>query len=384
MSKKVRLALIGVGNIGNLHLGSIRQLDKVELAAVCDIRPERAQAASEAFHCPAYTDSQALLDDHVCDAVLIATPHYDHTTIGIAALEAGYHVLVEKPISVHKSDCERLIAAHRDKRLVFAAMFQLRTDPHYKKIKQLVDQGELGQFLRISWIITEWFRTEAYYASGGWRATWAGEGGGVLLNQCPHNLDLLQWICGMPNKVRGFCSFGKRHNIEVEDEVTAYLEYPGGCTGVFVTSTGEAPGANRFEIAGDNGKLVLEDGRLTFTRNKVPATEFLETSQASFAKPDVEVVNFQIEGSGGQHLEILDNFADAILEGAEPIASAEEGIHSVELANAMLYSSLLGQPVELPLDGEAFERELKKLIASSTYVKPEEMEAEADMKQSFI
>jgi predicted dehydrogenase len=380
---KVRLAVIGVGNIGNLHLMNIPQLDKVELAAVCDIKPERAQAASATWGCPAYTDSQTLLNDRVCDAVLIATPHYDHTTIGIAALEAGYHVLVEKPISVHKADCERLIAAHKDKDLVFAAMFNQRTDPHYRKIKQLVADGELGRFLRISWIITEWFRTDTYYASGGWRATWAGEGGGVLLNQCPHNLDLLQWICGMPVNVRGFCGIGKRHDIEVEDEVTAYMEYPDDCTGIFVTSTGEAPGTNRFEIAGDRGKLVFEDGTLTFVRNEVPATEFLRTSEASFAKPDVETMTIPIEGTGGQHVEILENFADAILEGKELIAPAEEGIRSVELGNAMLYSSLIGQTVKMPLDGAAFERELKKLIESSTYKKPDVVEAEADMGKSF-
>jgi predicted dehydrogenase len=380
---KVRLAVIGVGNIGNLHLMNIQQLDKVELAAVCDIKPERAKAASETWSCPAYMDSQRLLNDRVCDAVLIATPHYDHTTIGIAALEAGYHVLVEKPISVHKADCERLIAAHKDKDLVFAAMFNQRTDPHYKKIKKLVADGDLGRFLRISWIITDWFRTDTYYASGGWRATWAGEGGGVLLNQCPHNLDLLQWICGMPVKVRGFCGIGKRHDIEVEDEVTAYLEYPDDCTGIFVTSTGEAPGTNRFEIAGDRGKLVFEDGTLTFVRNQIPATEFLRTSKASFAKPDVEIVTIPIEGTGGQHAEVLENFADAILEGKELIAPAEEGIHSVELGNAMLYSSLIGQTVKVPLDGAAFERELKKLIESSTYEKPDEVEAVVDMGKSF-
>jgi predicted dehydrogenase len=385
---KVRLALIGVGNIGNLHLQNIQKLDQVELAAVCDTVPEKAKTAGETWDCPAYTDSQTLLDDHVCDAVLIATPHYDHTTIGIAALEAGYHVLVEKPISVHKADCERLIAAHeraahKDTGLVFAAMFNQRTDPHYQKIKQLVDAGELGRFLRISWIITDWFRTETYYASGGWRATWAGEGGGVLLNQCPHNLDLLQWICGMPTQVQGFCSIGKRHDIEVEDEVTAYLEFPDDCTGVFVTSTGEAPGTNRFEIAGDRGKLVLEGGTITFVRNETPATEFLQTSQAAFAKPDVETITFPIEGTGGQHAEILENFAAAILAGEELIAPAEEGIHSVELSNAMLYSSLIGRPVELPLDGEAFERELKKLIETSTYVKEKVVKADVNMGDSF-
>ena len=380
---KVRLTVIGIGTIGNLHLRNIEKSDKVELAAVCDIVPEKAQAAAEKYGCPAYTDSDTLLKDRVCDAVVIATPHYDHTTIGIAALESGHHVLVEKPISVHKADCERLIAASEGKDLVFAAMFNQRTDPHYKKIKQLVDAGDLGDFLRVSWIITNWFRTQAYYDSGGWRATWAGEGGGVLLNQAPHNLDLFQWICGMPNKVWATCHLGKRHTIEVEDEVTAYLEYPNGCTGVFITSTGETPGANRFEIAGEKGKLVLEDGQLTFTRNEVPATEFLRTSQASFAKPGVWNVTFPIEGHGGQHMEILENFADAISGGAELIAPAEEGIRSVELANAMLYSSLTGEPVELPLDGEAFERELKKLIASSTFVKAAETQAEADVGKSF-
>ena len=383
MMDHIKIGVIGIGNIGNLHLNHIEALGRVKLAAVCDIVPERAQAAAEQYGCPAYVDSDELLRDRICDAVLIATPHYSHTTIGIAALESGLHVLVEKPISVHKADCERLIAAHEGTDLVFAAMFCQRTDPHYRKIKELVDGGELGRFLRINWIITNWFRTEIYYASGGWRATWAGEGGGVLLNQCPHNLDLLQWICGMPLRVHGFCGIGKRHQIEVEDEVTAYLEYPDGCTGVFVTSTGEAPGTNRFEIAGEMGKLVLEEGRLTFTRNEVSATEFSRTSQASFARPEVEIIEYDIEGTGGQHLEILENFADAILEGAELIAAAEDGIRSVELANAMLYSSLTRQPIDLPLDGAAFERELGRLIEGSTHVKRAVVSTEVDVQNSF-
>jgi predicted dehydrogenase len=370
MSDRVRLAVIGVSGIGKLHLENIAKLDKIELAAVCDVVPEQARAAGERHGCPVYTDSDALLRDRVCEAVLICTPHYTHTSIGIAALESGHHVLVEKPISVHKADCERLIAAHEraalgDERLVFGAMFNQRTDPHYRTIKRLVDAGALGDFLRVSWIITDWFRTQAYYDSGSWRATWAGEGGGVLLNQSPHQLDLFQWICGMPSRVWSACGLGKRHAIEVEDEVTAYLEYPNGCTGVFVTSTGEAPGTNRFEIAAENGKLVLEDGRLTFARNAVPVTEFLRTSKDPFAKPDVEVEVFDIEGHGGQHLAILENFADAILEGAPLIAPAEEGIHSVELANAMLYSSLTCAPVDLPLDGAAFERALNQLIENT-------------------
>ena len=387
---KVRIAVIGIGNIGTLHLGNIEKEPKVELTAVCDIVPEKAKAAAGRASAAgrdvkAYFDSDKLLADKVCDAVIVATPHYFHTTIGIAALQAGYHVIVEKPISVHKADCERLIAAHTDKDLVFSAMFNQRTDPAYQKVRHLVKSGELGKLVRVNWIITNWFRTQAYYDSGGWRATWAGEGGGVLLNQCPHNLDLLQWIVGMPLQIRGFCDIGKRHTIEVEDEVTAYMVYPDGCTGLFVTSTGEAPGTNRLEIAGDQGKLVMEGDRIAYTRNEIPATEFLQTSKESFARPPIWNVGIPYQGHGGQHAAILENFADAILYGKPLIAPAEEGIHSVELANSMLYSSLKGKPIDLPLDGVAFETELKRLVASSTFTKEaaEDAAAESDMAASF-
>jgi predicted dehydrogenase len=380
---KVKIGVIGIGNIGNLHLGNIAKEPKVDLAAVCDIVPERAEKAAADYGVKAYFDSDALLADHVCDAVIVATPHYFHTTIGIAAMESGHHVLVEKPISVHKADCERLIAAHTDDDIVFAAMFNQRTDPRYQKIRDLVSSGELGKLLRVNWIITRWFRTQAYYDSGGWRATWEGEGGGVLLNQCPHNLDLLQWIVGMPTKIRGFCELGKRHSIEVEDEVTAFMEYPEGCTGVFVTTTGEAPGTNRLEIAGDQGKLVFEDGEIRYTRNEVPATEFLQTSQASFARPPVWDVTIPVQGTGRQHAGILENFADAILEGKPLIAPAEEGINSVEMANAMLFSSLKGEPIDLPMDSAAYEAQLKELIAASTFVKQSDEQVAGDMGDSF-
>jgi len=381
---KVKVAVIGLGNIGSLHLRLINEIPQLELTAVCDIVPEKADAVAEQYGVKAYYDSDKLFADKIVDAVTVGTPHYGHTTIGIAGMNSGHHVLVEKPISVHKADCERLIAAHEaNPDLVFAAMFNQRTDPYYQKIKSMVEGGELGNFLRISWIITTWFRTQAYYDSGGWRATWGGEGGGVLLNQCPHNLDLLQWICGMPERIRGFCGIGKRHTIEVEDEVTAYMEYPGGCTGIFVTTTGEAPGSNRFEICGDKGKLVYENNTLTFTKNLTPATEFLNTCERSFARPETEVETYSFESHGGQHKDILINYADAILTGAPLIAPAEEGINSVVLANAMLYSSMLGQPIDLPLDGAAYEAKLKELIASSTFVKETKEQTETDMGASF-
>ena len=278
--------------------------------------------------------------------------------------------MVEKPISAHKADAERLIAvAKKYPDQVFAAMFQLRVEPRYLKIRKLIQSGELGDIVRLSWIITDWFRTEAYYASGGWRATWRGEGGGVLLNQCLHNLDVMAWLLGLPARVRGFCQLGRYHNIEVEDNVTAYLEYPNGATGVFITSTGEAPGTNRFEVAGTRGKLVLENNRLAFTRNEADMIEFSHAVKVGFSKPDVWNVEIPFDNAPAPHASIMQNFIEAILDGAPLIAPGEEGLHSVELANVMLYSSLMNQTIELPMDGAAFEKKLQQLIAGSKFEK---------------
>lgn len=368
-SSPVRLAVVGCGSMAHAHIKHAQELDGVEVSAVCDSQPGVLERAVDTFKCPGFASHTELLAADVCDAVLIATPHYSHTTIGVDALKAGKHTLVEKPISVHKADCQKLIAAHTDKAQVFAAMFNQRTDPFYKKLKSMLGADELGALVRVSWIITDWFRTEAYYTGGGWRATWAGEGGGVLLNQCPHQLDLMQWLFGMPTKVAGFCGIGKRHDIEVEDRVTAYLEYKNGATGTFITATGEAPGTNRLEVAAERGKVVIENDTFTFTRNAVPADEFLRSSDKAFARPETENINIPIEGHGGQHKEVLANFIDAIQNGAALIAPAAEGIHSVELGNAILYSSLTGRAVEMPLDAQAYEQKLKQLIAESTHVK---------------
>ncbi len=380
----IRFGIVGVGNMGSFHLQKYKDVPSLQLTAVCDIVRERADKAAAAHTCQAFYDHRALLRAKVCDAILIATPHYDHTTIGIAALKAGLHVLVEKPISVHKADCERLIAAHTNKKQIFAAMFNQRTDPHYRCVRELVQSGELGALQRVNWIITNWFRTQSYYSSGDWRATWSGEGGGVLLNQCPHNLDLLQWICGMPVLMHGFCKFGKYHKIEVEDDVTAYFEYANGATGVFITTTGEAPGTNRLEITGERGKVVVEQGSVKFTRTVVSTRQFCRTSPERFATPGVWDVVIPTQGNGGQHLEILRNFADAIEHGTPLIAPAREGIHSIELANAMLYSSFTNAPVALPLDARVYERHLKKLIAGSRRKVPARRAgAETDMSKSF-
>lgn len=378
----VRFGIIGLGNIGRFHADYLLagKVPRAELTAVSDAIPTNLERYPQL---KSFARSEDLIGSGLVDAVLIATPHYFHTSLGIAALNAGLHVLVEKPISVHKADCERLLAAHKNPKQIFAAMFQMRTDPRYKKIKSLIQNGELGTLVRANWIITDWFRTEIYYASGGWRATWKGEGGGVLLNQCPHNLDMLIWLCGPPARVNGFCQLGRYHNIEVEDHVTAFLEWPNRATGVFITSTGEAPGTNRLEICGERGKVVLEHHQLTFTRNETSMFEFSQKARSGFAKPEIWNVAVPFDPSGGQHTEITQNFVDAILDGAPLIAPAAEGIQSVELANAVLYSGLEGRAVDLPLDGAAYEQKLNQLIADSKFEKKVVQAVSEDMSKSF-
>jgi len=363
----VRLGIIGLGNMGSSHIRDhVPYVNRLELTAVCDVLPERLAKYPDVAH---FTSASQLIASGTVDAILIATPHYDHTTIGIEALQAGLHVLVEKPISVHKADCERLIAAHTG-RQVFAAMFNQRTDPRYRAIRQLIQSGELGELRRIQWTVTDWFRSAAYYASSEWRATWRGEGGGILLNQCPHNLDLYQWLFGVPTKVHAFMEFGRFHDIEVEDNVTAYLEHENGAKGVIIATTGEAPGTNRLEIVGDRGRVVFEDGRIEFRRTLESVQEFCDTTPNSF--PTMPTWKCEIppaQGGGGQHLEVLRNFVDAILDGAPLIAPAAEGIRSVSLANAMILSGWTGETISLPLDGARYEEALRARIAESTRVK---------------
>ena len=382
---EVRIGVIGLGTMGSGHIANIEKglVKNARLAAVCDIVPEKMEKFEG--KCKCYADSRDLIRSGEVDMVMIETPHYAHTTIGIDSLTCGVHTLVEKPISVHKADCQRLIAAHKDKKVLFGAMFNQRTDPHYVKLREIIASGQLGEITRVNWIITNWFRSQYYYDCGGWRATWKGEGGGVLMNQCPHQLDLMQWLFGMPSSVRAFCDLGKWHDIEVEDNVTAYLKYPNGATGVFITTTGEAPGTNRLEVCGENGRIVVEDGKITWKRNVVGQGEFLRTTDKMFGAPETWTIDIPAKDNGPQHVGILQNFVDAVLTGSPLVAPAEEGIKSVELANSMLYSSLKGKTVELPLDPAAFERTLKGLIKNSKRgdKKPVKAAKAADLSASF-
>lgn len=375
--KKVRLAVIGVGNMGYAHAKDIMTLPQTELIAVCDIDEKRLMFVADSLNVDAYADYNKLLKRKDLDGILIATPHYDHVPITICAFEHGINVLVEKPIAVHGKDARKMIDTYHTAKtqhpnLVFEAMFMQRTYGHWRKIKALLDQKELGKLVRVTWLITNWFRTQAYYNDGGWRATWRGEGGGVLINQCSHNLDLYQWMVGMPKRVRGFAPLGKYHNIEVEDEVTAYFEHENGMVGHFITTTGESPGTNRLEIVGEHGKLVYEYGKLTFFRNAHSMLDQIQKSPNGYTKVAFteHEIHFDNHNQAG-HALITENFANAILSQTELIAPGIEGYNAVTLGNAIMFSSFDERVVDLPLDEDAFEAKLLTLIENSRYIKPE-------------
>ncbi len=364
----VRIGIVGVGGMGSSHAHSLKkgEVPGAELSAVCDINPKRLEAFPGI---PGYLSADELLAKASLDAVMVATPHYDHVTVGIKALNAGLHVLVEKPVAVHKKDAQRLIGTPRDKNQIFAAMFNQRTDPRYQWLKKQLSEGAFGRVTRVNWIITNWYRTQFYYDQGDWRATWAGEGGGVLLNQCPHQLDLWQWLFGMPASVRAFCQRGRFHDIEVEDDVTAYMEYADGMHGMFITTTGEAPGTNRLEIAADGGRIIVDDLTIRIDRNTTLSSEFTRTCKAPFAVPETICETVTFKHGGAQHIGILKNFVAAIRGEEELIAPAPEGIHSVELSNAMILSGQTRETVNIPMDADAYERNLNALIKNSTFVK---------------
>ncbi len=354
----IRLGIIGVGNIGSVHVNNIQsgKCPNIQITALADRRESRRKWAKEQVpEAAVFCEGTDLIDSGTCDAVLIAVPHYQHPELAIKSFDAGLHVMCEKPAGVYTAQVREMIAAaDRHPELTFGMMFNQRTNCVYRKMKELLRNGELGHIKRVNWIVTDWYRTQFYYDSGAWRATWAGEGGGVLLNQCPHQLDLLQWLFGLPVRVHAFCHEGKWHDIEVEDDVTAYMEFEGGATGVFITSTGDAPGTNRLEVTGTKGKLICEDDKLTFQRLEQDERIWCVSQKTGFDKPPMECLTMETDGSNPQHTGVLNAFADHIVHGTPLIADGREGIRGLMLSNAIHLSGWTGETVELPIDEARF------------------------------
>ena len=369
--EKVKLGIIGIGNMGSGHAGNIKggNCPDIEIVAIADINEERLNWAKEQNYNEGityFTDAIEMLDSGLIDACLIAVPHYDHPYFAIECMKRSIHIMLEKPAGVYtKQVIEMNAEAEKHPEVIFGMMFNQRTNCVYRKLKELVDSGEYGEIRRTNWIITTWYRPQAYYNSGGWRATWAGEGGGVLLNQCPHQLDLWQWICGMPKKVRAHLHYGKWHDIEVEDDVTAYVEYENGASGVFITSTGDASGTNRLEIQMDRAKFVVENDVLTMEEYDISERVFTKENQKPFGSPVITHKVPETDGNNFQHIGVLNAWADAILRGGKLVADGREGINGLRLSNAMHLSSFLDKEIELPFDDELYYNELMKRVASS-------------------
>lgn len=380
MNTKVRLGVIGIGNMGSEHCRIILsgKTPEVELAAVADRREDRRKWAHKELSIPVFSEGDELITSGLCDAVLIAVPHYQHPELTINALEHNLHVLCEKPIAVYTLAAREMIAAAKKSDKTFALMFNQRTNCLYRKMKEILDSGEMGQIKRINWIITDWYRTQLYYDSGAWRATWAGEGGGVLTNQCPHQLDLLQWLCGMPVRVSAHCHEHKWHDIEVEDDVTAYLEYANGATGVFVTTTGDLPGTNRLEITAEYGKIVCENNELKLWKLSMSEREYCKTSSDAFGSLPFTESKIETDGLNLQHAGVINAFAAHILRGEPLIADGKEGLNGLMLANAMYLSSWLGKPVDLPFDEAHFLELLNKKRATSKHKTSKDMTFNTD------
>lgn len=371
MNNTIRVGVIGIGNMGTAHAACLQKgaVDGLSLAAVCDCNPQKRAVCVEKFpSVPFFDDWQQLIAAKAVDAVIIATPHRFHAHIAQAALEAGLHVMCEKPVDITVSAARRLNEAAAKSDRVFGIMFNQRTNPLFAKARALVQSGAIGEIKRTNWLITNWYRTQAYYDSGDWRATWAGEGGGVLLNQAPHNLDLWQWICGMPTRLMAFCPVGKYHDIEVEDEATLLVEYANGATGCFITSTGEFPGTNRLEIIGDRGQLVLEKGVLKYWQLNENEREFCYSCTAGFAEIPHTYTEFTPDRPETAHQGILQNFANAILHGEPLLANGTDGIFELTLSNAAYLSAWNNnQWIDLPIDSETFDRQLAERCATSAF-----------------
>ena len=365
---KIKLGIIGIGNMGTGHATNIIEgkCPEVELVAVADINPKRLEWATENIEgIKTFDNADDLINSGVVDSILIAVPHYSHVEYAIKGFKKGLNVMCEKPAGVYTKQVLQMNEEAKKHDVVFGMMFNQRTNPMYIKMRELVKSGEYGEIRRTNWVITNWFRPQSYYDSGSWRATWAGEGGGVLLNQCPHQLDLWQWICGMPKSITAHLKYGAWHDIEVEDDVTAFAEYENGATGVFVTTTGDCPGSNRFEITLDKGKIVAEGNKLSVWKLDESLKDYYGDLTNTFKAPEAQTEEFEFENSGGQHIDVLNAFAAKILRGESLIADGAEGINGLTISNAMHLSAFLDKKVELPIDADVYYEELMRRVKTS-------------------
>ena len=373
---KIKLGIIGMGNMGEGHWKNIKNghTPKVELTAVCDWAQTRRDWCKENLPetVKIFDNATDMMKSGLIDSVLIAVPHYDHPKLVMEALENGLNVYNEKPAGVYTKQVIEMNEAAKKSDKVFAIGFQQRTRTYFEKLREIIKSGQLGHIKKFVWIVTDWYRPQGYHDSSNWRSTWKDEGGGVIINQNPHNLDIIQWLFGMPSSLLSMCDFGKYYDIEVDDDVSIFFKYDNGTVGIYTTSTGEAPGTNRLEISCDMGKIVCENEQITFWRNVESEREFNKHYKGVFGRPEVWKCEIPVPPMPApQHARLLNNFADAILNGAELVAPGPEGINEMTISNAIYYSAWQGSKwIDLKnFDHEGFYKALCEKIENSTVVK---------------
>ncbi|MDD6275380.1 MAG: Gfo/Idh/MocA family oxidoreductase [Clostridia bacterium] len=385
-AQPIRFGIIGMGNMGTSHADNFLKgkIKEMRITAVADIVPEKLEWSKKNLPwAKRFNSAEELMESGEVDAVVICVPHYFHPPLVIKALENNLHVVSEKPAGVYTKQVREMNEAASKSDKTFALMFNQRTNCVYRKIKELISSGKYGEIRRVNWLVTNWYRTQSYYNSGGWRATWAGEGGGVLLNQSPHQLDLWQWLCGMPSKVRAFCHEGKWHDIEVEDDVTIYAEYPNGATGVFITTTGEYPGSNRLEIALDKAQIICDNEKLRVVELNQSLDDNIKNCTEGFARIESKEIPIETDGMNEQHSGVLNAFASHILRGTPLVADGREGINGVMISNAAHLSSWTGETVELPIDEDKFYNMLMEKVATSKVKEDVVSVVKEDMSSTF-
>lgn len=377
--KKIRFAVVGTGNIGQQHINLLRsgEIEGAELAATLSRSGSDVDTGV-----PHFASLDALLDAECCDAVLIATPTMDHVSAAKSAARRGLHVLLEKPIAMSVGQSQALIDEIPES-VQFAVMLNQRFHPAYAAIKQLLDEGRIGTIKRYTWTMTAWYRPDVYYKVSRWRGTWPGEGGGLLINQCIHNLDIIQWLFGLPEKISAKVAFGRYHDIDVEDEVTAMLDYESGSVGLLQASSGEAPGINRLEIIGDTGVISWNDSELTLQEADQSVSEHCATTREMFGMPSFTSQTVDLAVGVNQHAQVIQNFVDSLIKGSSLLTPAREGLGSLQLANGMLLSQWDDKAVALPIDSQRYEQLLSERIASSSLREAHNIEVEIDMEKSY-
>ena len=363
MTDKVRLGVIGVGSMGQGHLTHFADIDDAELTCVCDIDEETCKTVSEKHGVPGYIDYKELIDSGSANAVIVATPHYFHPPIGIYAMKAGLHLLSEKPIGVTIGAAEELAATAKETQRVFAAMFQFRVEPQFRRALEIVENGELGEVYR-TLLVNTWFRTQAYFNSAEWRGTWLGEGGGVLINQAPHSLDQFVKLGGMPSEVTAVVRT-RSHDIEVEDSAHALCRYPSGGIGYYIACTDEYPETFRHEIAGEKGKLIITEDKLLFAKVSPGVTECIKNLTEMWGKPEGQLTEIDLPDCPTGHKAIVRNFINTILGKENLIVDGSEATMSLEFSNAIYMSGIQNRKVRLPLDREEVNEFFADLRAKS-------------------